>query len=286
MDWQRLKSMMWQRFLGPTTVGAALWIVTEYTAFMIGGTLLGALLFLLARPVLETLDEFLVDHFETLRARRRTRLLKNFVRFLLAYKAILTKYPPQLLADLEEDMTVQLHSLQKALQEVRQGRMFRSTILYEVVRGTTLTVEHFAHREIYDCQDWMQRLTVALQATRNPLLSRAIQRFCEQPDMTAWQAPLRVAEEDLDRRVLASIEHWHCLQRAHVEPAIRERLCTLLRLEAVLRQGGMATYLTSPQLQCSREEIAEIMEVIRYETVADYVLALLGSRLSRDSMSD
>src|SRR5207302_11030615 len=88
---------------------------------------------------------------------------------------------------------------------------------------------------------------------------------------------LTEAAQDLVREAEQTLCSWHCIQRAHQDPAVCEHLATLLRLDAIHRQTGLQRYLTM-HLQCLPAEIATVMGYIRYDSVATAVLALIEGK--------
>ena len=84
-------------------------------------------------------------------------------------------------------------------------------------------------------------------------------------------APIPAAERTTKWRIARS---HPCLQRAHADPAIRERLATLLSLDPINRQVGLKSYLAT-HLQCPPADVHEVMASIRYDPVAVKLLALM-----------
>jgi len=106
-------------------------------------------------------------------------------------------------------------------------------------------------------------------------LRSAVQRFAAQPSPPQWVRALKAVEQALDQAVQPELAQWHFIQLARQSPDVRQRLVTLLRLEAVHRQAGLQTYLSSPRLQCAPHEVREAITHLRHEAVAAKVLALL-----------
>ena len=89
-----------------------------------------------------------------------------------------------------------------------------------------------------------------------------------------WEACLAEAARALAAEAEHTLRRWPCFQRAHTDPAVRERLVTLLRLDSINRQAGIQSYL-STHLQCPLAEVQDIMASIRYDSVAAKLLALI-----------
>src|SRR5438093_1291020 len=92
MALKRLAGVLLQR-LAPVYVATALWCVTGYFVFMIGGAVLTIALEItwpLLRPLFEVLYEELMTQQVQAQAQRRTALLKTFLPFFQAYKTVLT----------------------------------------------------------------------------------------------------------------------------------------------------------------------------------------------------
>jgi hypothetical protein len=276
MDLRHFTRLFMQRLLAPASLGALLWLGTEYVAFLIGGSLVGLVLLFLARPFLEVLDEFLVAHVEALRRRRRTQLVDGSLPFLNAYKAVLTKYPPALLSDAAPEIAAQLETFLDNLRQVKGSRLDSGRDPYGIIHATPFTARDFALWELPACRTWLHHFTVALAAGQIPALRRAVQHFVQGSPPRQWEPYLAAAEQQLDREAAATISRWQWVQRAQADPDIRQRLLTLLRLDDFHRQTGLQTYLASPQLQCPPHELVEVMDYIRYDAVAAKVQEILA----------
>ena len=275
MDLRHFTRLFMQRLLAPASLGALLWLGTEYVAFLIGGSLVGLVLLFLARPFLEVLDEFLVAHVEAIRRRRRTQLIDGSLQFLNAYRAVLTKYPPALLSDSAPEIAVQLDTFLHHLRQVKDSRLDRSQAPYGIVYATPLTTRDFTLWELSACRTWLHHFTASLAAGQIPALRRAVQHFIQGSPPRHWQPYLAAAEQQLDREAAATISHWQWVQHAHADPDVRQRLLTLLRLDDFHRQTGLQAYLASPRLLCPPHEMLQVMDYIRYDAVAARVQEVL-----------
>jgi hypothetical protein len=282
MDLKHLTRLFVQRLLAPASLGALLWLVTEYVAFLIGGSLVGLVLLFLARPFLEALDEFLVAHVEAIRGRRRTHLVEDGLQFLNAYKAVLTKYPPALLSDSAPEIAAQLETFLHNLRQVKGSRLPGGRDPYGIVHATPFTPRDFTLWDLHACRTWLHNFTVTLAAGQITALRRAVQHFMQGSPPRNWEPSLAAVEQQLDREAAATISHWQWVQRVHADPDVRQRLLTLLRLDEFHRQAGLQTYLASPRLQCPPHELLEVMDYIRYDAVAAKVQEIIAtSGLSR-----
>ena len=276
MDLRHLTRLFMQRLLAPASLGALLWLGTEYVAFLIGGSLVGLVLLFLARPFLEVLDEFLVTHVEAIRKRRRTQLVDGSLQFLNAYKAVLTKYPPALLSDSAPEIAAQLETFLHNLRQVKGSRLDSGRDPYGIIHATPFTARDLTLWELPACRTWLHHFTATLATGQLPALRRAVQHFVQGRPPRHWEPYLAAAEQQLDREAAATISRWQWVQCAHADPDIRQRLLTLLRLDDFHRQTGLQTYLASPRLQCPPHEMFEVMDYIRYDAVAARVQEILA----------
>lgn len=284
MDLKRLVGVLLQR-LAPVYVATALWCVTGYFVFMIGGAVLSIaaeLTWPLLRPLFEVLYEELLAQRTQAQAQRRAALLKAFLPFFQAYKTVLTTYPPALLTASAPEVAAQLETFAEVVHDVKARRapepedpfQPQDEAPYAIVQAASVTPRDFRDWSLQNCQTWRQELLAVLAKGRMAALRHAVQHVAHERPRPVWEACLTEAAHDLAREAEHTLRHWHCLQRAHADPAVRERLATLLRLDAIHRQTGLQRYLTT-HLQCPPAEIDAVMGYIRYDSVATKVLALI-----------
>jgi len=287
MDLKRLVGVLLQR-LAPVYVATALWCVTGYFVFMIGGAVLTIALEItwpLLRPLFEVLYEELMTQRTQVQAQRRTALLKAFLPFFQAYKTVLTAYPPSMLTRSAPEVTAQLETFAEVVRDVKARRApepedpFQPQVEapYEIVQTASLTPRDFRDWGLQDCQTWRRELLAVLAKGRITALRHAVQHMAHERPQHVWEACLTEAAHDLAREAEQTLCHWHCIQRAHQDPAVCEHLATLLRLDAIQRQTGLHRYLTM-HLQCPPAEIDAVMGYIRYDSVATAVLALIEDK--------
>jgi hypothetical protein len=279
LEIRRLLKIVLQRVLVPSYIGTVLWYMTDYFGIMVGGVSLSLILAIvyypLLRPVLAVLDEELESHRTKAQAQRRTQFCETFLPFFHAYKNVLSKYPPALLSDSAAGVAAQLESFIHSLCQVKGQRLTETANPYEAVQALLLTPRDFHQWEFQACKTWQANLLEALARGRITTLRRAVQYFARRPTRHGWETFLARAEGELDREAAHTISRWRCVQRAHADPEVRQRLATLLRLDSFHRQAGLQPYLLSGSLQCSPHEVQTVMEYIRYEPVAATVLALV-----------
>jgi len=289
MDYKRLVQVLLQR-LAPVYVATVLWVVTGYFAFMLGGVALSIILELtwpLLRPLFEVLYEELLAQRTQVQAQQRAELLKTFLPFLQAYKTVLTTYPPALLTASAPEVAAQLDTFTGIVLEVKARRLpepedpFEPQCEdpYEIVQTASLTPRDFRDWHLQDCQTWRQELLAVLAKGRIASLRHAVQHVAHDRPRPVWEPYLAEAARDLEREAEQKLCHWHWLQRARTDPAVRQHLATVLRLDPINRQFGLPPYLTSAHLQCTPDEVQEVMAYIRYDAVATKVLALLEAPL-------
>jgi len=287
MDLKRLVGVLLQR-LAPVYVATALWCVTGYFVFMIGGAVLTIALELtwpLLRPLFEVLYEELTAQQAQAQAQRRTALLKAFLPFFQAYKTALTTYPPSMLTRFAPEVTAQLETFAEVVRDVKARRapepedpfQPQDEAPYEIVQTASLTPRDFRDWGLQDCQTWRRELLAVLAKGRIAALRHAVQHMAHERPQAVWEACLTEAAQELTREAEQTLCSWHCIQRAHQDPAVCEHLATLLRLDAIHRQTGLQRYLTM-HLQCLPAEIATVMGYIRYDSVATAVLALIEGK--------
>jgi hypothetical protein len=109
-------------------------------------------------------------------------------------------------------------------------------------------------------------------------LRHAVQHVMHERLRQVWDACLVEAAHDLEAEVEHTLRRWPCFQRAYADPAVRERLATLLRLDSINRQTGLQSYLTT-HLQCSPADMHDVMASIRYDSVAAKLLVLVSAQL-------
>jgi hypothetical protein len=284
MDFRRLARMLLQR-LAPVYIATALWGVTGYMAFLFGGLGLALVLELawpLLRPFCEVLYEELLRQRTELQAQRRTELLKAFLPFVQAYQKVLTAYPAALLMASAPEVTTQLAALAEALRAVKISRVPESdepfgppaTDVYDLVKTTALTLRDFRDWSLKACEVWRQQLLVVLAQGRITALRHAAQHVTHERAQPVWEVCLTEAAHALACEAEHTCRQWPWLQQAQADPAVRERLGTLLRLDAIPRQTGLRGYLAT-HLQRPPQEINAVMAHIRHDTVAAKVLALV-----------
>jgi hypothetical protein len=115
---------------------------------------------------------------------------------------------------------------------------------------------------------------VVLAKGRIAALRHAVQHVMHARPREVWEPYLAEAARALEGEAEDALRRWPCLQRAQTDPAVRERLATLLRLDSINRQAGLQSYLTT-YLQCPLAEIHDVMASIRYDAVAAQLLALM-----------
>src|SRR5712691_5033486 len=145
---------------------------------------------------------------------------------------------------------------------------------YEVVRTVSLTPRDFHDWRLKDCQTWKQELLAMLAKGRIAALRHAVQHVMHERPRQVWDACLVETARALEAEAEHTLRGWPCLQRAHTDPAVRERLATLLRLDSINRQAGLQPYLTT-HLQCPPADVHDVMASIRYDSVAAKLLALM-----------
>ena len=284
MDLKRLAVVLCQR-LAPVYIALALSWVTGYFVFTIGGIGLAIVLELawpLLRPFFEVLYEELMTQHGQAQARRQTALLKTFLPFFQAYKTVLTTYPSAMLTVSAPEVAAQIDTFAEAIRDVKARRApepddpFAPACedTYEIVRTESLTPRDFHDWRLKDCQTWRQNLLAMLAKGRMAALRHAVQHVMHERPRQVWDACLAEAARALEAEAEQTLRRWPCLQRAHADPAVRERLATLLSLDPINRQVGLQSYLAT-HLQCPPADVHEVMASIRYEPVAVKLLALM-----------
>ena len=259
--------------------------MTGYFVFTIGGIGLAIVLELawpLLRPFFEVLYEELMTQHGQAQARRRTALLKTFLPFFQAYKTVLTTYPSAMLTVSAPEVAAQIDTFAEAIRDVKARRApepddpFAPACedTYEIVRTESLTPRDFHDWYLKDCQTWRQDLLAMLAKGRIAALRHAVQHVMHERPRQVWDACLAEAARALEAEAEQTLRRWPCLQRAHADPAVRERLATLLSLDPINRQVGLQSYLAT-HLQCPPADVHEVMASIRYEPVAVKLLALM-----------
>jgi hypothetical protein len=287
MDLKRLAVVLCQR-LAPIYIAVALSWVTGYFVFTIGGIGLAIALELawpLLRPLGEVLYEELIAQHSQAQAQRRTALLKTFLPFFQAYKTVLTTYPSAMLTASAPEVAAQIETFAEAIRDVKARRdpepddPFAPACedTYEVVRTVSLTLRDFRDWHLQDCQTWKQDLLAMLMKGRIAALRHAVQHVLHERPRQVWDTCLAEAARDLEAEAERVLRRWPCLQRAHADPAVRERLATLLCLDSINRQTGLQSYLTT-HLQCPPADLHDVMASIRYDSVAAKLLALISEQ--------
>jgi hypothetical protein len=287
MDLKRLAVVLCQR-LAPVYIAVALSWVTGYFVFTIGGIGLAIALELawpLLRPFCDVLYEELMAQHSQAQAQRRTALLKAFLPFFQAYKTVLTTYPPAMLTASASEVAVQIETIAEAIRDVKTRRgpepddPFAPPCeeAYEIVRTASLTLRDFRDWRLKDCQTWRQDLLALLAKGRIAALRHAVQHVMHERPRQVWDAYLAEAVRALEAEAEHTLRRWPCLQRAHADPAVRERLATLLRLDAINRQAGLQAYLTT-HLHCPPADVHDVMASIRYDSVAVKLLVLISDQ--------
>jgi hypothetical protein len=287
MDLKHLAVVLFQR-LAPIYVALGLSWVTGYVVFTIGGIGMALALELawpLLRPFCAVLYEELMAQHSQAQVQRRTVLLKTFLPFFQGYKTVLTTYPPAMLAASAPEVAAQIEAFAEAIRNVKARRdpepddPFASSCedTYEVVRTVSLTLRDFRDWRLQDCQIWRQELLAMLAKGRIAELRHAVQHVMHERPRQVWDACLAEAACALEAEAEDTIRRWPCLQRAHADPRVRERLATLLRLDSISRQAGLQVYLHT-HLQCPPADLHEVMASIRYDSVAAKLLALISDQ--------
>jgi hypothetical protein len=293
MDLKRLAVVLLQR-LAPVYIAVALSWVTGYVVFTIGGLGLAIALELawpLLRPFCDVLYEELIAQHSQAQAQRRTALLKAFLPFFQAYKTVLTTYPPAMLTASASEVAVQIETFAEAIRDVKARRgpepddPFAPLCeeAYEIVQTASLTPRDFRDWRLKDCQTWRQELLAILAKGRIVALRHAVQHVMHERPRQVWDAYLAEATHDLEAEAEHTLRLWPCLQRAQADPAVRERLATLLRLDSINRQTGLQVYLAT-HLQCPPADIHDVMASIRYDAVATKLLGLLSEQPDMSSV--
>jgi len=287
MDFKRLAVVLFQR-LAPVYIAVALSWVTGYAVFTIGGIGLAIALELawpLLRPFGEVLYEELLAQHSQAQVQRRTALLKAFLPFFEAYKTVLTTYPPAMLTASASEVAAQIDTFAEAIHDVKARRdpepddPFAPSCedTYEIVRTVSLAPRDFRDWRLQDCQTWRHDLLALLAKGRMAALRHAVQHVMHERPRQVWDACLAEAAHDLEAEAEHTLRRWPCLQRAHADPAVRERLATLLRLDSINRQTGLQAYLTT-HLRCPPADMHEVMASIRYDSVAAKLLTLIADQ--------
>jgi hypothetical protein len=231
MDFKRLAQVLLQR-LAPVYIATALWAVTGYFAFMLGGVALAIVLEVtwpLLRPLFEVLYEELIAQRAQVQAQRRTELLKTFLPFLQAYKTVLTSYPPALLTASAPEVAAQLDMLVEVVRQVQARRLpepedpFEPQYEdpYEIVQTASLPLRDFRDWRLQDCRTWRQELLAVLAKGRIAPLRHAVQHVAHDRPRHVWEACLAEAARDLEREAEQKLCRWRCIQRAHTDPTVR-----------------------------------------------------------------
>jgi hypothetical protein len=294
MDLKRLAVVLCQR-LAPVYIALGLSWVTGYVVFTIGGIGLAVALELawpLLRPFCAVLYEELMAQHSQAQAQRRTVLLKTFLPFFQAYKTVLTTYPPATLAASAPEVAAQIDTFAEAIRNVKARRdpepddPFAPACedTYEVVRTVSLTLRDFRDWRLQDCTIWRQALLAILAKGRIAELRHAVQHVMHERPRQVWDACLADAACALEAEAEYTLRRWPCLQRAHADPGVRERLATLLRLDSISRQAGLQAYLNT-HLQCPPADRHEVMASIRYDSVAVKLLALISDQSDMPAVS-
>jgi hypothetical protein len=287
MDLKRFAAVLFQR-LAPIYIAIALSWVTGYAVFTIGGIGLAIALELawpLLRPLGEVLYEELLAQHSQAQAQRRTALLKAFLPFFEAYKTVLTTYPPAMLTASAPEVAAQIETFAETIRDVKARRdpepddPFAPPCeeSYEIVRTVSLTLRDFRDWRLKDCQTWRQDLLAMLAKGQIAALRHAVQHVMHERPRQVWDACLAEVARDLEAEAEHTLRRWPCLQRAHADPAVRERLATLLCLDSINRQAGLQAYLTT-HLQCPPADMHDVMASIRYDSVAAKLLVLISDQ--------
>jgi hypothetical protein len=284
MDFKRLAVVLLQR-LAPIYIAVALSWVTGYFVFTLGGIGLAIALELawpLLRPFFEVLYDELMAQYTQAQTQRRTALLKAFLPFFQAYKTVLTTYPHAMLTASASEVAVQVERCAEAIHLVKSLRRPEpddpfappGEEPYEIVRTVSLLPRDFRDWSLKECRAWRHDLLAVLARGRITTLRHAVQHVMRERSREVWEPYLTEAARALEGEVETTLRRWPCLQRARTDPAVRERLTTLLGLDAINRQTGLQSYLTT-YLHCPPAEIHDVMAFIRYDAVAAKLLALM-----------
>jgi hypothetical protein len=284
MDFKRLAVGLLQR-LAPIYIAVALSWVTGYFFFTLGGIGLAIALELawpLLRPFFAVLYDELMAHYTQAQAQRRATLLKAFLPFFQAYQTVLTAYPNTMLTASAPEVAAQIEMCAEAISGVKILRSPEpddpfappGEEPYEMVRTTSLLPRDFRDWSLRECRAWRQDLLAVLARGRIAVLRHAVQHVMHERSREVWQPYLAEAARALEGEAESTLRRWSCLQLAQTDPAVRERLVTLLRLDSITRQTGLQSYLTT-YLQCPPAEIHDVMASIRYDAVAAKLLALM-----------
>jgi len=91
----------------------------------------------------------------------------------------------------------------------------------------SLTPKDFRGWRLQDCQNWWQDLLAMLAKGRIAALRHAVQHVLHERPRQVWDTCLAEAARDLEAEAEHTLRRWPCLQRAHADPAVRERLAGL-----------------------------------------------------------
>jgi hypothetical protein len=246
----------------------------------------------LLRPFYAVLYAELMAQHSQAQVQRRTALLKTFLPFFQAYKTVLTTYPPATLAASAPEVATQIATFAEAIRNVKARRdpepddPFAPSCedTYEVVRTVSLTLRDFRDWRLQDCQIWRQELLARLAKGRIAELRHAVRHVMHERPRQVWDACLADAACALEAEAEDTLRHWPCLQRAHADPGVRERLATLLSLDSISRQAGLQAYLHT-HLQCPPADLHEFMASIRYDSVAAKLVALISDQSDMPAVS-
>jgi hypothetical protein len=284
MDLKRLAVVLLQR-LAPIYLAVALSWMTGYVVFTLGGIGLAIALELawpLLRPFFDVLYDELMAQYTQAQGERRAVLLKAFLPFFQAYQTVLTTYPHSMLTVSAPEVAAQIEVCAEAIHAVKALRRpdpddplaSPGEETYEIVRTISLLPRDFRDWSLKECRTWKQDLLAVLAKGRITALRHAAQHVMHERPREVWEPYLAEAARALEDEAEGTLRRWPCLQRAQTDPAVRERLVTLLNLDSINRQAGLQSYLTT-HLHCLPTEIHAAMASIRYDAVAAKLLALM-----------
>ena len=267
MDFKRYLIWFVGHVLAPAFTYVVLEKLTEHIVVAIGGTVaLVGLAFLL--PSLTTGFASLDAGLELLRSTRRTRLLTTWCHFIRAYKRVLTKYPPALLpAETAASVTSQLDVFSVALRRLRGRNAQRFATAYDLVRSLEIDPEHFQGWCLADCTLFMTDLRDALSQISSHPFRGVIQYFDIEQPQVRWLNQLSVIERYLDGEIQTYLGQWPGLQRIQIDDTLRTRVLALLSLDVVYRQGGVQILLARAFLDEHRQEVQDLVRLLRYDAV-------------------
>ena len=277
MDAKRLGTIIVGRFLAPALTYVILERLTEYVVVAIGGAV-GLVTLAFFMPSLATGIASLDAGFERLRATKRSRLITGWCERLNAYKAVLTKYPPELLPrDWAEPLMSQHDILIRFLRQHRGGKTRQFPTTYDFVRDLRLRSEDFDGLTMDACDVVFNDLIDDLsQIPQNPF-QRVLQGMepTAEPQISTYH--LETVENHLDQVFRQALTTSPLVEHIRTHTELRQRVMTLLRTGDVHRQSSVQTYLLAHLPDWPPHEVDDLVKHMRYDVVVDALGALFES---------